>query len=107
MVKSLNTIFDLLSIATDIATGSSHNKLKRVTDDIETWTVNQTKQSINYSNEMIRLENKKAFWQNKVLRKTTFYIEDEIAGILFIPVISKAKFVKLHIFLNGRDFVFL
>jgi hypothetical protein len=106
-VTGLNSVFGLLSIATDIATGPSDTKLERVADDIETWTINQANENINYSNETIRLEDSKEFWQNGVLRKTTLYTEDKIGGIFLVPVIPKAKFVKLHIILNKRDFVFL
>ena len=106
-VTSLNSVFGLLSIAADIATGPSDTKLDRVADDMETWTINQANENINYSNEMIRLEDSKEFWQNEVLRKTTLYTEDKIGGIFLVPVIPKAKFVKLHIILNERDFVFL
>jgi hypothetical protein len=107
VVTGLNTVFGLLSIATDIATSPSETKLERVADDIESWTFNQANESIAYSNDMIRLENKKEFWQNEVLRKTTLYTDDKIGGVFLIPVVPKAKFVKLHIILNGRDFVFL
>ena len=107
IVTGLNSVFGLLSIATDIATGPSETKLERVADDFENWTINQANESIDYSHDLIRLEDKKEFWQNEVLRKTTLYTEDKIGGVFLVPVIPKAKFVKLHIILNERDFVFL
>ena len=106
-VTGLNTVFGLLSIATDIASGPSDTKLDRVADDIMVWSETQTNENINYSDDMNRLENSKQFWKDDVLRKTTLYTEDKISGVFLIPVVKKAKFLKLHIILGGRDFSFL
>ena len=106
-VTGLNSVFGLLSIATDIATGPSDTKLDRVADDIMIWSENQSNENINYSNEMNVLENSKQFWKDEVLRKTTLYTEDKIGGVFLIPVVPKAKFAKLHIILGGKDFSFL
>lgn len=106
-VTGLNSVFSLINIAADIATGPSETKLHRIADDIETWTINQVNENINYSDDMNRLENTKEFWKNEVLRKTTLYTDDKIGGLFLIPVVPKTKFVKLHIILGGRDFSFL
>ena len=106
-VTGLNSVFGLINIAADIATGPSETKLDRIADDLEKWSINQTNENINYSNEMITIKHSKEFWQNEVLRKTTLYINDKIGGVFLIPVVPKANFVKLHIILGGRDFSFL
>lgn len=103
----INTIFGLVNVVSDIATSPKEIVADEVVEDIDYWTTKQMIENADYFEKSSKLNESKDFWQNDVLRKTTLYHEEKVGGLILIPIIPEAKYVRFHIALGENDFTFL
>ena len=104
-VTGLNTVFAAISIIGDLADHHRH-KAHRVAKDISLWAHNQANEEINYNASMDNLDAKKDFWKNEVFRKTDLYRNENIGGLIFIPLRDEPEQLKIVIPFNGNNYSF-
>ncbi len=63
----------------------------------ENWQRSAEENEINFENRIASLNDKKEFWQNNVLRKTTMRLADTIEGFIYIPYYIKGKLIKITV----------
>lgn len=92
----LNILFSLFNTVVDL-TDDEDNDVEEVAENILIFTGNQINEEVSYQDDLNYLKDQKYYWNNEVLRKTDLLEDEEISGIVHIPIIKEANFVKIYI----------
>ncbi|NWF90119.1 MAG: hypothetical protein HXY50_11750 [Ignavibacteriaceae bacterium] len=103
---NINAVFGLLSIISDAALSSREKVVENLINDIDYFATKQIIENENYNARKAELLDTKNFWQNEVIRKTDLYPSERISGKCFIPLVNEAGFLKLHILIEDKDFIY-
>ncbi len=101
----LNIVFGLVNTIVDLS-DDEDNDFAGVAENLAIFTDNQIHEEISHNNEIEYLKGQKDYWQNLVLRKTDLYYNEEISGIFYIPIIEKAKFIKIYVPIGKSIYTF-
>lgn len=91
----LNILFSLFNTVADL-TDDEDNDAEEVAENILIFTGNQINEEVSYQNDLNHLKDQKYYWNNEVLRKTDLSNDEEISGIIHIPIIKEASFIKIY-----------
>lgn len=96
IATGFNIVFSLLDTFVDLA-DDEDNDVEEVAENAIIFTGNQINEEISYDNDMEYLNSQKKYWKNSVLRKTELNANEEVQGIIYLPIFNEAEFVKVHI----------
>ncbi len=106
----LNFILAVADIAGEIATigkEKSEEEIEEKQAIRDDWQKSIDNNEADYNDRIADLNNKKYFWQNNVLRKTTMYLADTIEGFIYIPCYVKGKLIKVNVPVGNALYSFL
>ena len=92
----LNIAYSILNTFVDL-TDDEDNDAEEVAENVLIFTGNQIGEEVSYDNDIDYLKSKKDFWQNETLRKSRLSKNDEVGGLIFIPINNDAKYIKIFI----------
>ena len=96
--QSLNAFFFLMGGALGTVNAVTGN-MDEASDNFESadeMADYMNEEEADHEYEMDLLENKRSFWENEVLRKTTLCAGQTVGGLLIYPMTKKAKFISLY-----------
>ncbi len=89
----INAIFGLFSVTAELI----EDDPEEAVGEAVIWADNQAAENYDYEHDMNNMQMQKSFWKNEVLRKTTLGKDEEIGGLVQIPVIENAQKIKVVI----------
>ncbi|MGD8777518.1 MAG: hypothetical protein PVH88_00980 [Ignavibacteria bacterium] len=89
----INTVFGLFGVTAELMENDPEDAVREAV----IWADNQTVENYDYEYEMEDLHMERSFWIDEVLRKTTLGQDEEIGGLVHIPVIVNAEKVKITV----------
>ena len=92
----LNFAFALLNTIVDL-TDDNDNDTEEVLENVVVLADNQINEEISYDNDIEYLKANKSHWKNEVLRKTNLSKEEGVDGIIYIPLNTDAKYIKVFV----------
>ena len=97
----MNIAFSLISTIVDL-TDDEDDDAEEVVENIAIFAGNQVGEEIDYGNDIDNLEDQKEFWKHEVLRVTEISKDEEIGGLIFIPLIPDATYIKIYVPLGNE-----
>ena len=105
VATGLNIVFSLFDTIVDLA-DDEDNDAEELAENILIFTGNQIGEEISYENDIEELKSQKEFWKNETLRLTVLSEDEEIQGLIFIPINRSAKYIKVFIPLGNTTHIY-
>jgi hypothetical protein len=96
-INTFVAIADLIGEVVTIGKEKSKQEVSEKQKAREDWQNTVENEEINYQESITKLNEKKDFWQNNVIRKTTMHITDTLKGFFYIPSYENAAVIKITI----------